>query len=200
MKKAINVLVKNKKGEFTELREKADSFVENLDDTIEKNIGNAENKLTIAAISEQITNGVNQAKRTICFTTRFDVTTHLWTDPDSSTNARGLIGAMERGVKVRMIIDKSEAEKEERIRPLYINAVNKMLRHKNFQYRCVTLPPETIIVLLDDKVASIWTASESFDSVPFVFTDTPSIVNLVKTYFSTIWEKGQAPVPSKTNS
>ena len=199
LKTAINFLTKSKKEEFSKLLEKAYFIAENDNEAIQKSLQNVDYKITIASIGEQFIKHIGDTKTNICFTTRYDVAVHLWTDPEHEHDVHDMCRAMNKGVKIRMILDYPESKKEERTRPFYIPAFNKMLSHKNFQYKYITLPPKTILLLLDEKFVSIWTASESFDSMPFILTDNPSIINLASIYFSSLWEQAEEPALKKNN-
>jgi sugar-specific transcriptional regulator TrmB len=200
-KEAITLLIRNKEEEVSGLREKADLFIENLNDQIEKSAEDNEYKILLFS-KDNPSNGpiirnIKQTKDTYYYTTRYTEFLHICNSIVFEPICREIYRAMRRGVKVRMLLDKPKTGEPEEEFFFDIEVSNKMINHKNFDYRFTNIPPETVLILFDKKSSFIWTTANHFSSVPFIWTNNDAIVNLAKTFFHTLWEKAEEPMRRK---
>ncbi len=201
LKKAISLLIKNKEDEVSGLRDKADLFIKNLNDQIEKSVEDKEYKIILFSKDNPpdgpIVRAIKQTKDTYYYTTRYTEFLHICNSTFFEPICREIYRAMKRGVKVRMILDKPKTEKPVEGFFFDIQVANKMVNHKNFQYKFTTFPPETVLILFDEKSSFIWTTPNHFSSVPFIWTNNDSLVNLAKTFFSNLWAEAEEPIKNK---
>jgi sugar-specific transcriptional regulator TrmB len=89
--------------------------------------------------------------------------------------------ALNRNVKIRFIIEKSEESRFPRF-------VEKLQNNPLFKLRTIQVLPPTCLSLYDQKILLIDTSSKTgFVKSPAIWTNNPSIVGMAQIYFQTLW-------------
>jgi len=203
LKDAVSILLKQKEKQFLGLKEKTDAFTSNFNNQTVG--GEAETTQEIKFFSRNnpergpVLKILKQVKNTVYWTSGYSEFIHILNNLEVEALARESLKAVRRGVKMHVILDKPLSGKLIEGCSFVIHPVNKLIKHKNFQYRYTQTPPETILILVDGKIAFIWTTAKDFHLTPFIWTNNPSLANLAKVYFNTLWEKAEKPAPSKTS-
>ncbi|MFZ7138927.1 MAG: TrmB family transcriptional regulator [archaeon] len=194
LKKAITTLLQKKQQDLCSLKNETNSFIEKLDDVSRENLKPTEEGRILYYKSlrfDQLLDAYNQARTRVDFTTRSDVLYSVLANPNYAEAQQEAYEALNRGVKFRGIVDNS---KKQNLSFFAESSLCEKIRmHKNYQFRYVTRAPESIIALFDNKKAFIWTVSEDWIIAPLIEVICPSIINLVHTYFSVLWETSELP-------
>lgn len=117
-----------------------------------------------------------------------DILNGLWTNVGyaSSLFKEQTIQALERHVKIRIVAKKLPNEQSGR--EIYKHAI----AFQNFEIKFVTSSLPAIMGIYDKKELLIYSSSEKLlgDS-PMVWTNSPSLIVAVQTYFNRLWKQAQ---------
>lgn len=104
-------------------------------------------------------------------------------EPIFSQSYEDLLKAMERGVKIRSIIEKPQKNK---LLPVSIKALQ---RNPRYELRFISAPAPVTMSILDNKELSICISTPMHKIVPNLWSNNPAILALATNYFEEIWKK-----------
>jgi sugar-specific transcriptional regulator TrmB len=193
-KEGVSVLLRIKKEELSELREESDSFLEKFDEKF-SNYGKNFGEYTIKFHSKS--NAADDTftrytKNSVLFTTTYTNFVHLANSLKYELIWKEMYLALKRGVKYKVLLDRPKNGPLINELSFSLKYPGKIIRHENFEYRYTSFIPETIFALYDEKHSAIWSSSERFYLEPLIMTNYPSLINMTKVTFFSLWEKAQA--------
>ncbi len=192
-KDVIAILLNRKEKEHLELREKANEALENLtkhsgvfDSTSsDENLIFVSNDDNVHTVIE----ATKKAKRTIDFTTRYNLFVHSMNKLQLGLYIKEMYKATQRGVKFRMILNKPESTTPVSDLSFQVSYSKALVGSQNFEYRYVESPLECILILYDNEKCLIETSKEhDVDVSPFLWTNNHVLVELCRSYFEKTWD------------
>ena len=117
-----------------------------------------------------------------------DILNGLWTNVGyaSSIFKEQTIQALERHVKIRIVAKKLPDEQS--VQEIYKHAI----AFRNFEIKFVSSSLQAIMGIYDKKELLVYSSPEKLigDS-PMVWTNCPSLIVAVQTYFNRLWKQAQ---------
>jgi len=184
-------LLNRKEKEHLELREKASQALESL--TKHPHAYDSSNEESIMFISNEenvhfAIDATKKARRTLDFTTRYNLFLHTMNKLQLGLYIRELYKAAQRGVKFRMIIDKPINTVPVSKLSFQVSYSKALVSSPNFEYRYVESPLDCILILYDNERCLIETSKEQDVEVsPFLATNNQVLVKLCRSYFEKTW-------------
>ena len=103
------------------------------------------------------------------------------------SNLEGIAEALQRGIKNRIIIDKSDEEE------LVSNAIKPFEKYANFKIRYLPKEPKALISIFDKKEACICTCTRPvLKKSPTLWTHNSCLLAILQDCFETKWRKARA--------
>jgi Fe2+ or Zn2+ uptake regulation protein len=193
-KNAIAILLSKKEKEHLELREKASEALENL--TKHPFVSDSGNDESIMFITNEenvhfAIDSTRKAKRTLDFTTRYNLFLHTMNKLQFGLYIKEMYKAAQRGVKFRMILDRPKNTTPVSKLSFQVSYSKALVSSPNFEYRYVESPIDCILILYDNEKCLIETSKERDVEVsPFLATNNQVLVKLCRSYFEKTWESG----------
>ena len=177
---AFSILMERRKRETSELQE---TISEMLKKSKSDNVRMAlEEETKFSLVPEQAT--VRAEKKTLGNVQKsFDVITS-WRNPHSVIFAsiEAIAEALQRGVEVRIIIDKPVEEK------VLSNIVKHLKKYPNFKIRYLPNAPKALISEYDKGEAWVGTCTNpGVKECPTLWTDNPCLLSILQDYFEMLW-------------
>ena len=180
IKNGISILIERKKNEISKTQKKATSllqkFKEKKSNTLE------ENEIRFSLFSEQTT--VRKKKRKLKAVQRsFDVVTS-WRNPHSVLfiDVEEMAEALERGVEIRVIVDKPEEEK------LLSDTIERLKKYPNFKIRYLPNVPKALISIYDKEKAWVCTCTRPVrKECPTLRIKNPCLLSILQDHFEIMW-------------
>jgi sugar-specific transcriptional regulator TrmB len=191
-KEAVNILLRRKMDDFSELKREADIFAKRNRETInEASIQPEKDQFVLITDRETITCRISKAYENTQATTN-SITPLNELVPWLTVLSKHLDEALGRGVKIRWITDKP---KDTNWNPKYLQTY---IKHENFKLRFVSNPLKAKIAIHDSKevIFGIFTDS-GFARSPALWSNNPSLATIAESYFETIWKSGVDIKPKK---
>ena len=130
---------------------------------------------------------IDNAKKEIDFITswkRFPLTVNTWGDAAKK--------ALQRGVKIRVILEKPEDLNE------LPEQVIDYKKYPKYELRFILEPPRAVIALFDKKRALVKTsASAGVAEDPQLWTDNPCFLSILSDYFEILWITALEYIPEQ---
>jgi sugar-specific transcriptional regulator TrmB len=188
---AVDILLKKKLGDFSQLKSEADDFVRNA-----KNLFGSYNTLTTFPCNDQFT--LISEREALTYKARVllekieislnDVTPFSELIPWLTVLSKVLNNAMERGVKVRWITDNSEV-----LTP-FPPYLKKHICSGCFQLRFISNAPNAKMGIYDSKEIILGVHTDSgFACSPALWSNNKSLVSIAESHFEACWKKGKVP-------
>ncbi len=143
-----------------------------------------------SGVDSELINLIRQTKRTLDFTTRYKLFSAAFDEKGLSIWIDEMYYAAKRGVKFRMIMDKPRNLKP--MSELRFSVCNSkhLLTHRNFDFRCISEPPECILILFDKKASCIEIACQRENNFSqYMVTNNPALSVLTEKYFESLWDQ-----------
>jgi sugar-specific transcriptional regulator TrmB len=177
---AFSILMERRKRETSELQA---TISEMLKKFKSNNVQMAlEEETKFSLVPEQAT--VRAEKKTLENVRRsFDVITS-WRNPHSVMYAgmEGIADALQRGIEIRVIIDKPEDEK------ILANIVKHLNKFPTFKIRYLLNAPKALISVYDNGEALVCTCiNPGVKECPTLWTDNPCLLSILQDYFEMLW-------------
>jgi sugar-specific transcriptional regulator TrmB len=192
LREGIDFLIKQKKQETKKMEQRAKKFIENYrqeNDNYEIRENEPHFVLTARKIASLQKRGdeIDNAQKSIDFISswkRFPRTIQ--------TFGENGIKALERGVKMRVILEKPKLMNQ------IPELVKKLKEHPNYRLRYVIDNPKAIIGIFDKERAIIKTsASVGLAEKPSLWTDNPCFLSVLSDYFELMWITAMDKIPEK---
>jgi sugar-specific transcriptional regulator TrmB len=176
----ISILIKSKKKEISENRKEARLLLQKFK---EKNSNKFEEKESrFSLFPEQST--VRKEKLALDAVQKsFDVITS-WEDPRSVIfiDAAEIAQALQRGVRIRVIIDKTDEEK------LVSDSIQQLEKYSTFKVRYLPSTPEAFMLIYDNKEIMLCTCTDPMvEKCPTLWTNNPCLLSILQEYFEMKW-------------
>ena len=193
LKEGVTQLLRLKNEKLSELREESDVFLKKFDEKI-NNYGKNFGEYTIKFLSKSNSADdtfTRDTQKSVLFTTTYSNFVHLANNLKYELIWREMYLALKRGVKYKMLLDLPKNKPLLKDVSFNLKYPAKIIGHENFEYRYTALIPGAIFALYDEKHSAIWSISEQFYLEPVILTNYPSLINLTKVTFFSLWEKSQ---------
>jgi sugar-specific transcriptional regulator TrmB len=177
----ISILIERKKNEISETQKEATRLLQKLKQKNSKNTLQ-EDETRFSLFSEQV--AVRREKGTLKAVQRsFDVVTSR-RDPHSVIfiDMEGIAEDLQRGVKIRVIIDKPDEEK------LLADIIKHLKKYPNFKIRYLPKAPKALMSIYDKGEAWVYTRSNPvLEECPILWTNNPCLLSILQDYFEMMW-------------
>jgi sugar-specific transcriptional regulator TrmB len=177
---AFSILMERRKSETSELQATIDEMVKKFKSDNARMALEEEAKFSL--VPEQAT--IRAEKKTLENVQRsFDVITS-WRNPHSImfADVEGITEALQRGIEIRVIIDKPGEEK------LLSNIVNRLKKFPTFKIRYLWNAPKALISVYDNGEAWVGTCpNPGVKECPILWTDNPCLLSILQDYFEMLW-------------
>jgi len=178
---AFSILMERRKSVTSELQATINEMVKKFkSDNARMALEEEEAKFSL--VPERAT--VRAEKKTLENVQRsFDVITS-WRNPHSIMFAdmKEIAEALQRGIKVRVIIDKPDEKK------LLSNIVKCLKKFTNFKIRYLLNAPKALISVYDKGEAWVGTCpNPGVKECPVLWTDNPCLLSILQDYFEVLW-------------
>jgi hypothetical protein len=203
-KDAIATLLRQKKGEYSNARRKAKSLAKYFESfcllpnsscrTDEKTVWIVTD--TKSPVDPMLMDSAKKAKSSLDFTTRYNLFLFAMNNPALKSWIKEMYRAVQRGVVIRMVINKPTNGKLVNELSFSIPESQSLVEHSNFKYRYLPDTAECILITFDNDKCLIETSVAHDVAVsPYLWTSNPVLVNLSKNYFKMMWDSGTDPTP-----
>ena len=195
---AVKILLLRREEANKELKEKASEFLLMChDDMGIKN--EKEEKMVVVArdnksgVDAELIRLMRKTKRSLDFTTRQQLFSVAFNEPGLEEWIDEMYSAAQRGVKFRMVLNKTENAEPFSKMSFSVANSKRLLTHPNFQFRYVSEAPECIMILFDNQASCIETSCQHKTKMsPYMITNNQVFANLNKSYFQLLWSQGNA--------
>jgi sugar-specific transcriptional regulator TrmB len=178
----IPILIKRKKNEISETQKEATRLLQKLKQKNSKSTFQEEDETRFSLFSEQV--AVRREKGTLKAVQRsFDVITSR-RDPHSVIfiDMEEIAEALQRGVKIRVIIDKP-AEEE-----VLSDIIKQLKKYSTFKIRYLPNAPKALMSIYDEKEAWVCTCTHPvLKECSTLRTNNPCLLSILQDYFETMW-------------
>ncbi len=200
-KDAIAILLRNKKGEYSNAKRKAKAFANYFGNSVIKNNPCRKEEKTVWIATDTrnpvdplLMDSAKKTRHSLNFTTRYNLFVFAMNNPALKSWIKEMYKAVQRGVEIRMIINKPKTGDLVNELSFSIPESQALVENSNFKYRYLPAPPECILITFDNDMCLIETSTAHDVAVsPYLWTSNPVLVNLSKTYFKTIWDSATDP-------
>ena len=180
MKESLITLLENKRNGIHRIEEKINELLWNFK---EKDLNTIpENETQLSLFPERV--AVRRKEKTLeNVIGSFDVVTTL-RNPHSVVfvNMERIDEALQRGVEVRIIVDKSSGEES------LSDILKHLKKYPNFKIRYLPSAPKALISLYDKKEAWICTCTNpEVEACPTLRTSNTCLLSIFQDYFETMW-------------
>ena len=194
-KEAVAMLLKHKEEEYLATKAKAGTFVKHFQNCTKVSPPTNDDETTVwvvndekSPITPQLMDAVNQTKKMLFFTTRFNLFVYSMNNQLQKHWIKALLTAAKRGVQIRMILDKPVESAQVEDLFFKIEDSNSLIRSDNFRFRYSASALECILILFDDKWSLIENSQKNDLSIsPYIWTNNPVLLSLTNTYFNAVW-------------
>ena len=107
-----------------------------------------------------------------------------WRNPHSAifTDVEGIAEALQRGIEIRVIIDKPDEEK------LLSDIMKHLKKHPNFKITYLLNAPKALMSIYDKKEAWICTCTHpALEECPTLWSNNSCLLSVLQDYFDTLW-------------
>jgi len=195
---AVKILLLRREEANKELQDKFSEFLLmcHYDMGIE---GEKEDKIVVVArdnksgVDAELIRLMRKTKRSLDFTTRQQLFSVAFNEPGLEEWIDEMYSAAQRGVKFRMVLNKTENVKPFSQMTFSVANSKRLLTHPNFQFRYVSEAPECIMILFDNQASCIETSCQHKTKMsPYMITNNQVFATLNKAYFKVLWNQGNA--------
>jgi len=185
MKQCLLTLIENKRKNLREAQEKVTAILWNLTRArFEKNNSNTlqEDESRFSLLPEQT--AVKRKERTLSNVRKsFDVVTTLENSHSIMfIDTEGIAEALQRGVKIRVIIDKPDEEK------LLSDITKHLEKYPTFKIRHLPNAPKALMSIYDKKEVRVCTCTHPMlKKCPTLWTNNPCLLSILQDYFEIKW-------------
>ncbi len=180
MKQSLLTLLENKRNEFLEVQEKTTELFLNFKENNSKSTLR-EDEAQLRLISEQAT--VRREKGVLDAVQRsFDEVT-TWSYPHTAlfVDMDDVTEALQRGVKIRVIIDKPDEK-------ILSDIIEKLKKYPAFKIKYLPNAPKALMSVYDNKEAWICTCTQPVQKeCPSLWTNNPCLLAILQDYFEILW-------------
>jgi len=196
---AIAILLKRKEEEYAESRRKGKDFVKQFQNRqIGSSISPSEEK-TVWVVSDKkspvgplLIDTIQATTRSLDFTTRYNLFAYSMNNAALKTWIEELYNAVQRGVEIRMVLNRPKTGKLVHELTFSIQNSAALVKNPHFSYRYLPDAPECILILFDnDKCLIEVSPTHDVAVSPYIWTNNPVLVDLVKTYFRLSWHSAK---------
>ena len=177
----MSILIERKKNEISETQKEATRLLQKLKEKNSKNTLQ-EDETRFSLSSEQA--AVRRKKGTLNAVQRsFDVVTS-WRNPhaDLFIHMEEIGEALQRGVEIRVIIDKPDEEK------LLSDTIKPLKKYPNFKISYLPNAPKALISMYDKKEAWVCTCTHPvLEECPTLWTNNSCLLSILQDYFDILW-------------
>ncbi len=181
---AFSILMERRKKETSELQDTISEMLQKF--KIDHERMTLEEETNLSLVPEQAT--VRASKKTLGNVQKsFDVITS-WRNPHSVIFAgvEGIAEALQRGVEVRVIIDKPNEEK------ILSKIVKHLTKFPNFKIKYLLNAPKALMSVYDKGEAWVGTCTNpGVKECPTLSTDNPCLLSIFQDYFEMLWSTAE---------
>lgn len=183
---AIGTLIERRKKETAALEQESKDVIRSFAALNEKcKLKNEETQITVISdLQSRITRGkkqVDAAQENIQIVTKWSFFLAYTLE-----NIREFTRALNRGVKIQVVTQKHEEA------PPIPKSLQALTKYPLFEIRYLNFPPSSIVAVFDRQEANIMLLTASATKSGAITTNNPSLIELARNYFETVWSNATA--------
>ena len=178
LKVGVSFLMKQKRQQITQIEMEANDLINTLGNSVKEMPYKDDDFVLISGKQRIITETINAWNSTLTSVDSISTSHKLF--PLLFTHEKSYLNALNRGIKIRCIINKPEKSEPK--------VVHNLKKHPSFKIKYLLTSPSVHLGLYDRKNAIINTsAKQTLTDAPALLTNNQCILTLIHDYFEILW-------------
>jgi sugar-specific transcriptional regulator TrmB len=192
---AMAILINNKSNELSEIKRKAVEFVDHCP-RVKKKSDENDMFLMITSIDKalhMLIQAYKDANQLCFFTSGYERFILRMNMPEKQEQLNEMLRALNRGVKIRTVLDDPVDEKPIPFNRFNNSLVKKVISHPNFEYKYIYRKHDGLILAVDENIMFIEVKQGHNVLLPQLWSNNRVLLGLAKMIFDSAWEAGFSP-------